>query len=218
MDLLEEVWRLREDVIYPRWFGSTGAGIYVLRPDLFMAGFGQESIDPRWLHHGVFQCPPGGGRRTWIYVSSGLSNPWERDAADDSEAQYSGLGVEFVMETPDEAPWAIELVQRMVAYNILLSRGRLGAYPVLAEGDRIPLRASITPDPESAIRNLVITRPEHYPASFVLPSGRVEFLHFIGITDPELAFAKASTSDALVQRLKESGVYPVTDPRRASVL
>lgn len=96
----------------------------------------------------------------------------------------------------------------------------MGEKPLLDYGDRIPLKNSITPDFESKIRNLIITKPthSHYQSSFVLKSGKVDFLHFLGITDAELVFGKNNGSDVLLERLKQENVYPLTDPRRASAL
>ena len=74
-----------------------------------------KAVDPRWLTHGVFKCPPNGNRKTWAYVTSGMSNPWEAEVP----AEYSGLGIEFLMETEDEETWAIEILQTLVAYNLL---------------------------------------------------------------------------------------------------
>jgi hypothetical protein len=74
--LLERSWEYREETLYRRLFGDTGPGIY-LDMDLLRNVFKQEQIDPRWLHVGVNACPPHGDRRHWIYVSTGLSNPWK---------------------------------------------------------------------------------------------------------------------------------------------
>lgn len=118
MDPLEEVWGQREETIYGQLFRDKGKGIYVLDSDIFLKRFKQESLDPRWLHYGIFQCPPNTNRKTWLYVSSGMSNPWGKEPSEYTEEEYSGLGVEFVMETPEESSWAIRILQDMVAYNI----------------------------------------------------------------------------------------------------
>nr|WP_301539369.1 suppressor of fused domain protein [Methylomonas sp. ZR1] len=61
-----------------------------------------DTVDPRWLTHSVFKCPPAENRKTWAYITSGMSNPWEAE----SPEEYSGLGVEFLMEANTEAIWA----------------------------------------------------------------------------------------------------------------
>jgi len=214
MNLLEQAWEQREEEIYRELFGDTGEGIYLLGGDLFTRRFSQETFDPRWLHYGVFACPPSLDRRSWLYVSSGMSNPWEQEEPE----EFSGFGVEFVLETDEQANWPILLLQQLVAYNILLVHGRFGDHPPLDYGHRIPLRESVAVDRVSELRNVVIAYPTHYASSFSLVSGRVDLLHFIGITDAELAYAKQNGSDSLVQSLKDAEVYPLTLPARSSIL
>jgi len=214
MSLLENAWETREEKVYPEILGKPQAGIYTLPHELFSEKFKQDSIDPRWLHIGIFEIPPTSKRISWLYVSSGLSNPW-----DDQKDEFSGIGIELVFETNNSGKWAISFLQNMVAYNILLAAGRFGEqYTILSEGDRVPLRSSIDGSPDSAIQNAMVSAPDHFDKSFILESGQVDFLHFVGISDAELAEAKKSSSDALLLKLKAAGAYPVTDPRRKSIL
>jgi hypothetical protein len=76
----EEAWEFREEKLYPGHFGPKQQGIYVLDADLFTNVFQQDSFDPRWLTHGVFEFEPTEKRPSWVYVSSGLSNAWEADS------------------------------------------------------------------------------------------------------------------------------------------
>ena len=64
--LLERSWEIREETLYKQHFGDTGPGICPLDMDLLHGVFQQEDIDPRWLHVGVFACPPHGERRHWV--------------------------------------------------------------------------------------------------------------------------------------------------------
>jgi hypothetical protein len=214
MSLLEKAWETREERVYPEILGKAQSGIYTLPGELFSEKFKQDSIDPRWLHIGIFEIPPTSKRNSWLYVSSGLSNPWE-----DREDEFSGIGIELVFETNSSAKWAISFLQNMVAYNILLAAGRFGEqYSILSEGDRVPLRSSIDGSSDSAIQNTMVSAPDHFDKSFKLESGQVDFLHFVGISDAELAEAKKSSSAELLLKLKAAGAYPVTDPRRKSIL
>jgi hypothetical protein len=70
----EDAWAVREDRLYRALFGDTGPGIYTLDQELLTTVFHQESIDPSWLTHGVFECPASASRQTWLYLSSSLSN------------------------------------------------------------------------------------------------------------------------------------------------
>lgn len=214
----EQVWEYREEVVYRSLFGDIGSGVYTLSPDIFTEVFRQEEIDPRWMFYGVFECPPHAERNSWLYISSGLSNPWDDNPDEYTSNERSGLGVEFAIETDVQAEWAIVMLQRMIAFNLLIASGRFGTNRPLALGDRIPLNGSVALDQPSALRNLVIARAEHYTPSFVLPSGHVDILHFIGITDTELAFAQAHGSDVLVECLKKAGVFPLTKASRNSIV
>lgn len=49
---LEEVWRIREDEIYPELLGTKSRGIFTLDDGVFKQ-LGQDRLDPRWLTFGV---------------------------------------------------------------------------------------------------------------------------------------------------------------------
>jgi len=211
---LEQVWEHREESIYPTWFGSTSRGTFVLSGELFTGVFSQENFDPRWLHYGVVEFAPTEERDSWLYVSSGASNPWELEPEEYSDSEISGFGTELVLEVPGQAEWAIVILQRILAFNILLAHGRYGDKLALDYGDRIPLRAPITLEGDSLIQNLVVTKPTHYGDHFILESGRVDFLHLVGTTDRENDFAKNHGSLELCDRLLASGYAPITQPDR----
>ncbi|WP_340115206.1 suppressor of fused domain protein [Pelagibius sp. 7325] len=217
MGSLEEVWEQREQQIYPKWFGPESRGIFTLTPDLFRQ-LGQSEVDPCWLSIGIFEFAPTESRPTWIYVSSGISNPWETDPKEYSTEGYSEIGTELVLETPHQADWANSILQRLVAFDVLISWGLKGDVPTFDYGHRIPLNAPISPTEESALRNVIAWKPEHYEPSFVVPSGRVDFIHLAGMSDAELAYAKEHGSDRLAALMIEHGAFPVTDPARASIL
>ncbi len=208
----ERAWAFREEVVYRDLFGDTGPGIFVLDPSIFVDTFKQESFDPRWLFSGVFESPPNDRHSSWLYVSSGLSNPWEDDAPDPTGV--SGLGCELVLESVARGEWAIRRVQHLVAFQTLLACGRYPGRGLLDVHDRIPLRAPITPEP-SELTWLFVAEPEGYPASAQLPSGRVDFLHVVGITEAEARLARERGGGELVELLRRAGALPVTDPARA---
>lgn len=211
---LERVWQHREEEVYPSLFGATSRGTFVLSGELFTGVFGQETYDPRWLHYGVIEFAPTESRQSWLYVSSGASNPWELEPAEYSDSEFSGFGTELVLEVPKQADWAIVILQRILAFNILLAHGRFGEKPALDYGDRVPLRAPITLEGDSLIQNLVVTKPTGYRDHFDLESGRVDFLHLVGATDREIDFAKEHGSSELCKRLLAAGYCPVTRPDR----
>ncbi len=70
----ERIWADREERIYRALFGDTGPGIYTI-PTTVFASMGVADPDPRFLTHGVFECPPNDRRaHFWLYVTSGMSN------------------------------------------------------------------------------------------------------------------------------------------------
>lgn len=213
---LESVWAHREEVIYPSLFGKVARGIFPLESELF-AGW-NTAPDPRWLHHGVFEFAPTPARATWLYATSGTSNPWELDPSQYDPEEYSGIGTELVLETTAQADWAISALQRLLAYNLLLVHGRLGEPRALDYGARVPLGGPINGDPSSPLRFVAIAQPDHYPASFALDSGMVEFLHLVGISERERDFAKSTSTASLLEALAAHGAYPHTDAARASIL
>jgi hypothetical protein len=67
------------------------------------------------------------------------------------------------------------------------------------------------------LRNAIVSTTNTLPSGFTLPSGSVVFLTFTGVTDAEMSFAKANSSQALIEHLSAVGAYPITDPTRASI-
>jgi Suppressor of fused protein (SUFU) len=215
---LEEVWRIREGDIYPSLFGPEVRGIFPLQMDLFTRQFGQSQVDPRWLHYGVFEFAPTAARRSWLYITSGHSNPWEQSPDEYNEAGESGTGVEFTLATKESGDWGIRTLQSMLAFDILLQAGRYPGREYLGLYDRIPLRAPINGDPACVLRNLVMTEPEGIPGEFQLPSGKVLLTGFTAISDQELSDAKQNGSQSLIDRLRIAGFHPINDPNRPSLV
>lgn len=214
---LESVWEYREEQLYPRLFGQTRRGIFPLTIEIFTETFEQENVDPRWLHLGVFEFSPTPTRGSWLYVTSGGSTPWESDPSDYDPAKYSWLGVEFVIEAPEQSEWPIRALQRLLAYEVLLCHGRYEGFSSLDYGHRVPAGGAIDGSNNSIIRFLAIAKPKHYPATAQLDSGKFDFLHVIGVTEGERDFAKSTSTDVLIEKLAAQGAYPITQPKRSQV-
>lgn len=211
----ESVWSDREDRVYRRLFGDLGGGVFAAG-DAPFAQFGKEP-HPGWRNHGVFACPPGEHRGSWLYVTSGLSNPWNLNAPGRDPSGFSGLGFELVVESSEPADWAVPLLHNLMAYELLVAVGSYDDADLLEYGNRVPLGRSITPAFDSAIRWLLVEPPRHYPPSFELASGRVDLFHLVGATDAEVELARQHDQDLLVELLQRAGVWPRTDAGRASV-
>ena len=211
----EEAWSVRENQIYPRLFGPISPQICVLTFEIFKDVFKQDTVDPRWLHYGVFEVPPTAERPSWVYVSSGLSNAWEDDSPNPDGP--SGLGMEFLLVTPHQAPWAVYRLLHVVAFQILVACGKYPGRDLLDSYDRLPLRSSVSPEP-SALTWFMIGPPDGFLERFQLPSGWVDLLAVVGITDDEAANARAHGGEQLLEVLRKEASYPLTDPGRSSVL
>jgi hypothetical protein len=215
---LETVWRLRDEVIFPERFGTLSRGVFTLDSKLFSNIFDVEEVDPRWLHYGVLEYAPTPTRPTWIYVTTGFSNPWSDDPSEYCEDNYSGFGTELVLETVSQSDWAIRVLRKILAYDILMAHGHYGEPDALGVGSRIPLGGSISGDDRSQVRFLIALSPEHYAAGFSLPSGKVDLLHLVGITESERDFARDTGTEELVEKLRVCGVSQATKPERESVV
>lgn len=212
---LQAVWMLREEQIYPALFGPGRRGVFALEPAVFTERFRQAEVDPRWLSHGVFEFAPTPRRRSWVYLTSGLSNPWDQPPETYEFDETSGAGLEFMFESAVQGDWAIRVLQNLLAYDLLLAAGRFPGRAPLAPGDGVPLGGDL---PGGHIRHLVAALGEGLEAEFALPSGKVRLLAFTGITDAEAEWARTNGSAALIDRLRKAGHHPVTDPGRPSIL
>lgn len=213
---LESVWELREEQLYPQLFGPRSRGTFVLDMGDF-AQFGCQDVDPRWLHLGVFEFEPTDERPSWLYVTSGGSNPWEQTPAEYNVDEYSWLGVEFLLETVAQGDWAIHLLKRLFAFHILAMHGHFGERPGIDYGSRIPIRGPLNQD-QSALDCVIAVEPGCVAATQILPSGKFDFIELVGITSAELEYAKSAGTTALWERLQEAGLGAVTDVARESIV
>jgi hypothetical protein len=218
----EDIWADREERIYPAFFGDVGGagkGIYNLSIETFKS-LGHPDPDPRYLTHGVLECPPTDSRKDWLYVSSGMSNPWGESPETVDPNNYSGLGMEFTLHTPGQARWAIEVLHHVMAVQLLVAAGEING-PLVEHNDRIPLGGSLWKK-NGTITHLLVTYPpeppEGYPARFELASGKVDVMLIIGITQRERDFAHTQGVEPLIGLLRHQGIFPVTDPERLSTV
>ncbi|MBL8732497.1 MAG: suppressor of fused domain protein [Planctomycetes bacterium] len=210
----EALWCDREDRAYQALFGDLGQGVYTASPQVY-AQFGKQP-HPGWLNHGVFACPPHGERTGWLYVTSGLSNPWNLTAPGRDASGFSGLGFELTIETSAPVTWAVPLLHNLMAYELLVAIGSYADAELLEYGQRVPLNASIAPGEQSVVRWLLVEPPKHFAPHFELAAGRVDLFHLVGASDAEIEFARQTSNEMLVALLQKEGVYPRTDAGRRS--
>jgi len=218
---LESLWADREERLYRQFFGDLGRGIFTLTPETFEQ-MGRRDPDPRWLFHGVFECPPTAARPHWIYVTSGMSNPWGESPETIKPDAFSGLGFEFTVHAKEPSRWAIDLLHWLMAVQLLAACGQLKG-GLIEYNDRVRFRPA-TEGKASAINTLLIATPPApgapggYPAQFHLASGKVDLMLAVGISEREADFARTQDPEALIRLLRHHEIYPLTDLNRITVV
>jgi hypothetical protein len=154
--------------------------------------------------------PPSEAFPYWSYVTSGLSNPFTVGPGDEyTQESASGIGYEMVIHTPEEAQWPILRLLDMMAYNLVCLRA-------FALGARFPVEGALDGG-DSKLGGFVFMRDPRRPATFDLPSGRVQLLTLVGVTRNELAFSRSNGADKLLEKLEALGTGVITHPEREEV-
>lgn len=71
---------------------------------------------------------------------------------------------------------------------------------------------------DQSIKAFIFFHLNEQPLTFRLENQACGVLFFMGITQEELDYKQANGSEALIEQLKTSGVYPMTIPGRASTI
>ncbi|RYG92968.1 suppressor of fused domain protein [Loktanella sp. IMCC34160] len=213
---LAAIRKIREKDVYPELFGEANRPPFKLQQEVFGA-FGDVEVDAHWLEFQICEFKPTAERASWLYVTSGYSDPQGVDPADYNPNGESGVGVEFFLETEEKADWAIMRLQSLLAYDLLLADGQVDGEP-LAFHDVIPLNHPVDGNDRCQIMNMVMIPPERPPEAFSLPSGNVMLAGFVGITNAERDFAAQFGMEHLTDKLRAAEACPVTLPKRESVV
>jgi len=227
----ESVFAQRDERLYRQFFGKDGpqgGTIYTLNEAAFRS-VGAECPDPRFLTHGVFEFAPTRSHADWLYVSSGMSNPWGQTHETANPAEYSGLGYEFVLHVPERGRWPIQLLHWLMAVQLLVATGHLQG-ELLQHHDRIPLGGSLAKK-DGLLTHVLVASPAevglagapaddlpNYPPQFQLASGIVDLMLLVGITEREADFARTQGVEGLITLLRHRHFFPRTDPARTSVV
>jgi Suppressor of fused protein (SUFU) len=210
-DWFAATWRYREKVLYPEVFGGSGDGMIVTVPYQAFAQLGSKEVDRRWLHCGVLKFGSRTGRDAITFVTSGLSNAWDDERPD--RASASGLGVELRIDNRSDEHWALDVLLRISAMQLMIGAGRFRGARIVGDGDRIRVGAD-TFGQGSAMAALLASKA----ADLELPSGTFEMIQLFAITGSELEFATTHGVTALIAELRRETTYPINDIRRQSVV
>jgi len=219
--LLHVGWQQREESFYPGMFGRADGPQLLLTEDMFRQEFARTAIHPFWLHHGIITFPPTDTRQTWLYATSGMSN-----AFDSEVDEWSGLGVEFILETPLREGWATERLARLMVFNLLIAAGHYREQSDLTYGSIVRLDVPVndasadgaTESEGCCLNNFIALPPTGTARDFELVTGKVELLQMVAISDAEADFAEAKGFEALAAKLAEAGQLDAVDADRASVV
>jgi hypothetical protein len=217
-DWLQEIWRVREEEIYPQIFGPLPDKVLPLPIEAILGILGERPVDPRWLRYAVIEIEPNKNRPDWVYVTDALSTPWNIKESNELDPNgMSGMGFEMMLRTSQRSGWAVDILHRLMAYQIGVAydilKGRLFNY-----GDWMPLNGPISHDyPTTPVRGILMTRPLDLESQFKLPSGKVDLLQIVGITGNELAYLLQRGPDTLVGQLYDQKAAPITNPGRAAI-
>jgi len=211
--LLHIGWQQREENFYPSLFGEPEGAPKLLTEEIFKQDFGRNAVHPFWLHHGVLTFPPTNERTTWLYATSGMSN-----AFDSEIEEWSGLGVEYILETAEKSDWAADKLARLMTFNLLIAAGHYKDQSDLRVGSVVRLGLPVDGNENCILRNFIALSPCTTTPEFQLVTGKVELLQMIAISDAEAEFADQEGHDALAQKLTGANHHQVIAPRRSSVI
>lgn len=213
---MASVIRERDEAIFAA-VGTRPRGSQVATPTADLADKIVPSFDPLWLHNGVYVFAPEGLRGYWLYATAGLSTPWHAPgpiAPGVGSAERSAVGYELSMATPKESDWPVRILNVLMLVSLGVWSGRIpGQLP--NRGERIPLRPLGLRFPNTVIQGLITMHPPFSPESFLVRSGRVDWIHLLGITKQEYAWL-AATDDVGAQQARIAEIGPVTDFSRDS--
>jgi hypothetical protein len=167
--------------------------------------------DPTEQNLAVLAYGPDPLRPYWTYVTAGVSSPWVQS----QPQEVSGFGIEFMIKSPTDLPFAPQLLRTM-AFYIFNHAG------VISPGVRIGLNGPIVPNSESLIRNAIIWYADEAPDCwYQLPSGGFGLFLAIGITEAECRYAQSVEKYGtwcIEQLLRRKGLGQITDPNRACTM
>lgn len=159
----------------------------------------------------IMAYAPNETRPYWMYVTSGLSNPWFQDEAGD----VSGFGCELMVKSNKDGRWPLKLLRRLCQYILSYSG-------TLSPGVIVNMAAPLTENKPGNLNNIFVWYADEAPdCLYQLPSGVFGMFCTVGITEDECQFAESINEYgcwSIQQVLRQTGVGQITDPNRSSVM
>ena len=166
-----------------------------------------------WAGGGFYMYPAASSG--YYFVTSGLSQPGPEQPAQSNEKDaFSGLGIELVIQSPDDSKWPFGVLQGLVNYMLFQENARL-----VMPGDRIPCNGPLVTGSDTDLCYLIAASSDKYETQGRLPAGDVDLVQLIGVTEGEANRAMAwgrGTGGTLIlgEVLKRLGVNELTEPTR----
>ena len=135
----------------------------------------------------------------FAYVTADLTGPSEQPP------NSAGLNYELMMCTRGPVEWAPSYVSRLSRYTLT---------NIINPNETMDFRVSFG---ESELSALLWLAPDLSVDTFEVLGVPSTILLAVGITDGEIGLARSEGIDTLVSKLRTGGIFPFTDPGRASI-
>lgn len=138
-----------------------------------------------------------------LYVTADLTGPFFTDQPPSTLGRY-----ELMIATREPNDWAPTLIS-VWAYETLHQK--------IEPGNTLDLAGFITRRfPDSCIESAICCQPPTLPGAFTYAGETFGLLTLVGISENERSFLRREGQWAFIERLESAGVFPYTDPTRAS--
>jgi hypothetical protein len=159
----------------------------------------------------ILAHPPTETRNHWVYITSGLSNPWFQEKPE----EVSGFGCELMIKSSKKSLWPIRQLKRLCAYLLSYSG-------TLSPGLILEMKSPYAGSNPSLLTNMVVWYADEAPdCLYELPSGIFGIFCAIGITEDEARYAEGSGEYGtwcVQQVLRNTGIGQLSDEARQSVM
>lgn len=159
----------------------------------------------------ILAHPPSGTRDYWIYITSGLSNPWFQEKPE----EVSGFGCELMLKSTHASLWPIRQLRRMCSY-LMTYKG------TLSPGLVLEMKSPYAVPHPSLLTNMAIWYADEAPdCLYQLPSGIFGVFCAIGITEDEARYAESSGEYGtwcIQQVLRNTSIGQLSNETRQSVM
>lgn len=160
------------------------------------------------VHHAVVPLSMGGGADVLMFENFVPGTAYVTCDLLGADQPPNSLGAyELMVVFRERNDVLVRVLSRLAAYTL---QTRLEPGHVMGLGTELGVGSSI--------RALLFQRADTNPSTFQAVGKQSGILLAIGLTADELKMCATGKSRAVVQRLRDAGVYPYTDPQRGSVL